>query len=76
MDKNQIEEIVKKECIYCKNHTIENLPIISNCDILSERFLTLIADMGNGCKEIVIHHKDKTFGIPISYCPICGRKLK
>ena len=75
-EQKQIEEMEKKECVFCKKHTIENLPIISNCDVLSERFLALIADMGNDSKEIVIVHGAKAFGIPINYCPICGRKQK
>lgn len=72
----QIEEMAKTECVFCKKHAIENLPIISNCDVLSECFSALIADMGNDCKEIVIVHDAKAFGIPINYCPICGRELK
>lgn len=65
-----------KECIYCKDYTIEGLPIISNCDPLFERFNALIADMGNGGKEIVVLTNGKAFGLPINYCPICGRKLR
>lgn len=65
-----------KECIYCKDYTTQDLPVISNCDPLYERFFALIADMGNGGKEIVILTNGKAFGLPINYCPICGRKLE
>ena len=77
----EMEELTKsmkkeKQCEYCKDHTLEGLPIISNCDPLFERFDAQISDMGNGGKEIVITTKGNAFGIPINYCPICGRKLK
>lgn len=66
----------EKQCEYCKDYTLEGLPIVSNCDPLFERFSAMIADMGNGGKEIVIITKGNAFGLPINYCPICGRKLK
>lgn len=65
----------EKQCEYCKDYTLECLPIVSNCDPLFERFSAMIADMGNGGKEIVIITKGNAFGLPINYCPICGRKL-
>ena len=73
ISKNQSKE---KRCEYCKDYTLEGLPIISNCDPLFERFDAQISDMGNGGKEIVITTKGNAFGLPINYCPICGRKLK
>jgi hypothetical protein len=66
----------EKQCEYCKDYTLEGLPIVSNCDPLFERFSAMIADMGNGGKEIVIITKGNAFGLPINYCPICGRKLR
>ena len=74
----ELAQIEKKEkqCEYCKDYTLEGLPIVSNCDPLFERFSAMIADMGNDGKEIVIVTKGKAFGLPINYCPICGRKLK
>ena len=66
----------EKQCEYCKDYTLEGLPIVSNCDPLFERFNAMIVDMGNGSKEIVIITKGNAFGLPINYCPICGRKLK
>ena len=73
----EIAQIEKREnqCEYCKDYTLESLPIISNCGPLFERFDAQISDMGNGGKEIVITTKGNAFGIPINYCPICGRKL-
>ena len=66
----------EKQCEYCKDLTLTGLPVRSNCDLLMEMFQTLIANDGEGGKEIVISHKGKAFGIQINYCPICGRKLR
>lgn len=60
-------------CKYCKNYSTEELPVRTNCDILQERFIPMIADMGNG-KEIVISTKGKSYGLPINFCPICGEQ--
>ena len=66
----------EKQCQYCKDLTLTELPVRSNCDLLVERFQTLIANDGEGGKEIVVSHKGKAFGIQINYCPICGEKLR
>ncbi len=62
-------------CKYCKDHSIESTPVRGNCNPLSERFTSLIADTGNGGKALVIHH-DVAFEIPLNYCPFCGEKIK
>lgn len=59
-------------CRFCKNQSAESLPVRTNCDMLAEQFITLMADMGNR-KEIVIHTKGKAYGIPVNFCPFCGR---
>ena len=66
----------EKQCKYCKDLTLIELPVRSNCDLLMERFQTLIANDGEGGKEIVISHEGKAFGIQINYCRMCGRKLR
>ena len=60
-------------CEYCKPRTTQDLPINSNADI--SRVFALIADMGNG-PEICVSNKGIMYGIPITYCPKCGDKLR
>ena len=59
-------------CEYCKDRTLVELPMKTNCD--TSRIWALIAQ-GDKQKEIVFVNKDCTYGIEINYCPICGRKL-
>lgn len=61
-------------CRFCKDRSLENVPIRTNCDIVADRFIALIADMGNG-KEIVIHANGKAYGIPVNFCPFCGQRF-
>ena len=61
-------------CRFCKDYSLDSVPVRTNCDMLTERFTALMADMGNG-KEIVIHTKGKAFGIPVNFCPFCGEKF-
>ena len=60
-----------KFCPYCTKLTLTNLPIVANWD--TQWVTSLIAD-----NEIIIctGPGDGTFGIPINYCPICGKKLE
>lgn len=62
-------------CKYCKDYSLLSLPVRTNCNVLQECFTSLIADMGNGGKELVIHHNGKALGIPLNYCPVCGEKI-
>lgn len=62
-------------CKYCENNSTASVPVRGNCNPVSERFISLIADTGNGGKSLVIHH-DVTFEIPLNYCPFCGEKIK
>lgn len=63
-------------CKYCKDYSVESTPVRSNCNPVSELFTSLIADAGNGGKELVVSHKGKAFGIPLNFCPFCGEKIK
>lgn len=60
-------------CEYCKDRTLAELPMKTNCD--TSRTWALIAQ-GDRRKEIVFVDKGCTYGIEINYCPICGRKLE
>ena len=62
-------------CKYCENHSTASVPVRGNCNPVSEGFISLIADTGNGGKSLVIHH-DVAFEIPLNYCPFCGEKIK
>ena len=59
-------------CEYCKDRTLTELPMKTNCD--TSRIGCLIAQ-GDKKKEIVFWTREGTYGIEINYCPICGRKL-
>ena len=59
-------------CEYCKERALVELPMKTNCD--TSRTWALIAQ-GDKKKEIVFVNKGCTYGIEISYCPICGQKL-
>lgn len=60
------------ECPFCKDRTLEELPIKSNADL--SRTLAMIAQ-GDQKKEIVLSVKGTAYGIEIDFCPKCGRKL-
>ena len=60
------------KCEYCKDRTLTELPMKTNCD--TSRTWALIAQ-GDKKKEIVFVDKGHTYGIEINYCPICGAKL-
>jgi hypothetical protein len=62
-----------KECVFCSDRTLDDLPIKSNADL--SRTLALIAQ-GDEKKEIVFHVNGVAYGIEIDFCPICGRCLK
>lgn len=63
-----------EECKYCKDYTLNSLPMRSNADL--RMVGSLIADDGEGGKEIVIHIDGIAYGILIDFCPMCGRKLR
>lgn len=70
--KKMMDKILESECPYCKERTLEELPIKTNAD--TSRTIVMIAQ-GDNKKEIVFHHKGTAFGVEINFCPICGRKL-
>ena len=59
-------------CEYCKDRTLTELPMKTNCD--TSRTWALIAQ-GDKKKEIVFNCREGVYGIEINYCPICGCKL-
>jgi hypothetical protein len=61
-----------KECLFCKNRTLTELPLKTNAD--TSRTLALIAQ-GDNKREIVFSIKGVAYGIEIDFCPICGRNL-
>lgn len=70
--KKMMDKILEPECPYCKERTLEELPIKTNAD--TSRTIVMIAQ-GDNKKEIVFSHKGASFGVEINFCPICGRKL-
>ena len=62
-------------CKYCEDHSLNGIPVRTNCNTVADRFIALIADMGNG-KEIVIHSDGKAYGIPLNFCPFCGERIE
>ena len=66
-------KVEQGECPYCKDRTVTELPLKTNCDM--SRVGVLIAQ-GDKKKEIVFWTHDGTYGIEINYCPICGAKMK
>lgn len=62
-----------RQCEYCSETGNKVLVIKSNCS--SQRKGALIAN-GENSKELIFFVELNTYGIPIKYCPICGRKLE
>ena len=62
-------------CKYCKKYSLNTLPTRTNCSPLYDRFTCIIADVGNGGKEIIVGVAGKTYGIALNYCPVCGSKI-
>lgn len=60
------------DCPFCKDRTLEELPIKSNADL--SRTIAMIAQ-GDQKKEIVLSVKGTAYGVEIDFCPKCGRKL-
>lgn len=63
-----------EECRYCKDYSLNGLPMRSNADM--SRVGSLITDDGEGGKEIVVHINGVCYGILIDFCPKCGKKLR
>lgn len=70
--KKIMDKILENECPYCKDHSLEDIPIRSNAD--TSKTLVIIAQ-GDNKKEIVFSHKGVAFGVEINFCPICGKNL-
>lgn len=68
-----MKEQIERECPYCKERTLTELPLKTNCD--TSRVGVLIAQ-GDRKKEIVFWSPIGTYGIEINFCPICGAKMK
>lgn len=63
-----------EKCKYCKDRSLNELPMRSNADM--SKVGALIAFDGEGGKEIVFHVNGTAYGIQIDFCPKCGKKLR
>ena len=62
-----------EECIYCKERTVQALPMKTN---VTEACADFLIAQGDKKKEIVFWERHLgTFGVEINFCPMCGRKL-
>ena len=65
-------ETKSEGCKFCKNWSVEDIPIKSNADL--RKVFAMIAQ-GDRKKEIILHVNGAAYGIEIAFCPICGAKL-
>ena len=61
-------------CRYCDEKTIQSTPVRSNCDPVREHFDSLIVNAYQGM-ELIITIRNTAYGIPLNFCPFCGRKF-